>query len=122
MTHNDGVKLKTNSRELEGNLLNLKGKLNAPMNTIMSMLSTMATIRKNLTVRIGSEAATVKNYLTVRQADGNRLQNMTVVKECLTTEAERIATDREDMKELERMEKLLEYKGRGEKRNEKNRV
>jgi len=33
---------------------------------------------------------------------------MAVVKEYLTTEAERVAADREDMKELEDMEKELE--------------
>jgi len=62
-----GVKLKMNSQGPVGNSLNLKSKLNAPMNTIMAIPSAQAPIRKNLIVRKRAVSATIKDCLIVRR-------------------------------------------------------
>lgn len=99
------MKLKMNSQGMAGNSLKTKGKLNTPMNTIMAMAQ--ATCKDRLQVRKCAISTTVNEYLTVRQAESRRLKNVAVVKEYLTTEAERIAADRVDMKKFEDMKKDL---------------
>lgn len=69
--------------------MNLKNKLNAPMNTIMPIAIARVTIKDYLRVRIRfMQNATIKDYLTVRLAAERKIKNMAVVKKYFTTKSE----------------------------------
>lgn len=78
------MKLEMNSQRVVGKSLNLKAKLNAPINTIMSIASVQATIKVYLHVRKRFVPnSTVKDYLTVRQAAERKIKNYGSCKEIL---------------------------------------